>query len=95
MPTITWSNGKVDTADSWELLLDHVRKTQWHRYDDHKFRLIMRRRALLWSGVKISIDCTAEQFIRELQYAKLVVVNDDSLPVLDDPDHQDTYPDSC
>lgn len=78
MPSVRWANGKVDTADSWQDLLDTLRAAQWAKYDEIKFREVMKRRAIVWSGSKINIDGNAEQFIRELEYARLLVIVDDT-----------------
>lgn len=84
MPTVKWTNGKVDSAHSWQALLDNIRRTQWHRYDEQKFRDVMGHRARIWSGTKINTDGTAEQFMRELAYARLIVIIDET-----ETDHDD------
>lgn len=76
MPTILWSNGKRDTADSWQALLDKVRKDQPTRMSETRFRSEMDRRARLWSGVRLDVDAPAEIFFKELAYAKMIVILD-------------------
>jgi hypothetical protein len=78
MPTVTWTNGTIDSAADWQTLLDQVRATQWHAYDERKFREVMGRRARMWSGTKINIDGTAEQFMRELSYARMLTIDDET-----------------
>lgn len=81
MPTVTWSNGHTDHADTWEELEDHVRETQWRNYTPDGFRTAMAKRAWRWSRVEIETGCDSGTFFAELEHAKLVVIE---LPTKDE-----------
>lgn len=80
MPTITWSNGQQDTADTWEELEARVRDTQWRHYTERGFRTAMGKRALRWSGYEINEDAPADEFFHELTLAKMVTIDDEPKP---------------
>ena len=75
-PTITWSNGKVDRAPSWQALMDKVRKTQIVSMDEHQFRLEMAKRALRWSRTEIDPWAPPHEFFRELARALMIVIGE-------------------
>jgi hypothetical protein len=74
MPIIQWSNGKVDSAGTWNALETLVREDQYRPFDKAQFRVEMFKRALLWSGVEIDVSANAHQFFTELQWAKLIKI---------------------
>jgi len=77
MPTITWSNDKVETAHSWEALLDLVMSTGWVTFEDEdEFRTTMQKRAWRWSHTRISIDGDAADLFAEFERANLIVICD-------------------
>lgn len=76
MHTITWSNGQVDRAPTWQALLDLVRASQWRDYTEAEFRSAMALRAARWSGIKINVDGPPRLFFEELAYAKLIVIGE-------------------
>jgi len=77
MPTITWSNEKSDHAKTWEELETAVRLDQWWALDPDEFRQEMAKRAQRWSGTEIVTAGSSEQFLRELERAKLVRIETD------------------
>lgn len=75
---IEWTNGKIDEAGTYEALEDLVRADQFREYGPVEFREEMAKRAYRWSLAKIDTTGTSEDFIRELAYARLVRIDDDS-----------------
>jgi hypothetical protein len=73
-PNVTWSNGDTMTAPTWEALEQRVRKVQWHRYAPDDFREAMAKRAWRWSGTRVDVYGTSEEFFIELERAQLVVI---------------------
>lgn len=71
---VRWSNGHVDSASTWQGLLDKVRKSQWWAWSEEEFRLVLAKRSLRWSATEIDIDGDAELLFRELERARLVEV---------------------
>ncbi len=77
MPTVIWSNGKVDQAETWEQLETLIRLDQWSGMDPEEFREEMAKRAYRWSGLRIDRGLTAQDFFAELAAAYLIeIVND-------------------
>lgn len=76
MPKVRWSNGQADSAPTWEALEQIIRKSQWTVRNSPDFRDEMAERAIRWSGRKIMTDCTAHEFFLELEYAKLIRIED-------------------
>lgn len=72
MPTITWSNGKVDRARSWQKLLDRVRRDQWRDFDEDGFRYEMAKRAWLWSNFELDMGAPPVRFFEQLEKAHLI-----------------------
>lgn len=79
MRAVTWSNGRVDRATSWQKLLDKIRADQWREYTEEEFRAAMAKRAWRWSKTEIDMGATPARFFEELQYAKLLVIGDEEL----------------
>lgn len=78
MHTITWSNGTVDQAPTWQRMLDTVRSTQWSEYlSEEAFRAEMAKRAYRWSGTVIDIGARPAAFFRELERARMIVIGDE------------------
>jgi hypothetical protein len=75
---VTWSNGQVDKAPTWEELEEHIRLTQWWAMTPDEFRAAMQKRADRWSATAISTVGTSEQFFHELQRAGLVRIGDEN-----------------
>lgn len=81
---VRWSNGHVDAAPDWQALLDKVRLTQWHYWDEQAFRNVIAKRAMRWSGTEIDSQAPPEMLFRELERARLVEIlgpYDDELEV--------------
>lgn len=79
---VRWSNGHVDSAPTWEALLDKVRLSQWHSWTEDEFRQVLGKRAMRWSSTPIVTAGSAEFFFTELQRALLVEIlndNDDEI----------------
>lgn len=77
MPTIAWSNDDTTSAPTWEALEQRVRKIQWHRYAPDEFRDAMSKRAWRWSGTRINVEGSAEEFFAELERAGLIIIVSD------------------
>lgn len=71
---VRWSNGHVDSAPDWQELLDKVRLSQWHAWDEDDFRLVLGKRALRWSGTAIDSLADPERLFQELERASLVEI---------------------
>jgi hypothetical protein len=77
---VRWSNGHVDSAPDWQELLDKVRLSQWHAWDEDEFRQVLGKRAIRWSGTFIDSLADPETLFVELERARLVEIlnpNDD------------------
>ncbi len=74
MHEIIWSNGHLDRARTWQGLMDIVRTTQWHDYDEEEFRAAMGKRAWRWAGAHIDIGATPKRFFEELERAKMIYI---------------------
>lgn len=79
MRAVTWSNGHIDRARTWQALLDGIRATQWHDYSEEEFRAVMAKRAWRWSKTEIDIGAPPARFFEELEYAKLLVIGEEEL----------------
>lgn len=79
MKAVTWSNGRVDRAPTWQKLLDKIRADQWHDYDEDEFRAVMAKRAWRWSKTEIDMGAAPARFFEELEFAKLLVVGEEEL----------------
>ena len=71
---VRWSNGHVDSAPDWQDLLDKVRLSQWHAWDEDEFRLVLGKRAMRWSGTSIDTLADPERLFVELERARLVEI---------------------
>lgn len=71
---VRWSNAHVDSAPDWQELLDKVRLSQWHTWDEETFRLVLGKRALRWSGTEIDTLADPERLFAELERARLVEI---------------------
>ncbi len=74
MPAVQWSNGKVDSAPTWEDLLERIRVDQQRRYTPEGFREELARRAWIWNQYVIDTDpeLPAWLLFAELEAAKLL-----------------------
>lgn len=70
---VRWSNGQVDTAATWEELLEVVRADQFRDYPEDEFRRVLAKRAWRWSRWPVNPDLPAELLFQELAMAKLIV----------------------
>ena len=51
MPTVEFPDGTRLSAESWDKLLKRWRSKRWNRHmDEGKFRRVLARRAIVWSG---------------------------------------------
>jgi hypothetical protein len=71
---VRWSNGHVDSAATWQELLDKLRAAQWHPWDEDEFRVVLSKRCARWSGTEIDAWGTPRQLFRELERARLVEI---------------------
>ncbi len=73
---VRWSNGHVDSAPSWQDLLDKVRMSQWHAWTEDEFRQVLGKRAIRWNGTFIDTTAEPEALFREMERAHLVEILD-------------------
>lgn len=71
---VRWSNGHVDTARTWQTLLDRIRYSQWTVWTEEQFRAVLAKRALRWSGTEIDYLARPRRLFRELERAGMVEV---------------------
>lgn len=77
MPTIRWSSGAEDTAATWDELLATVNRLPWNRdLNPAELREALALRALRWSKIPVDPLLPAEEFFRDLAYAKLIEIVD-------------------
>lgn len=74
MVAVRWSNGQIDTARSWQELLDLVRKTQWSLMPEDEFRYMLAKRAWRWSLTPVDTEATPRRFFKQLERARLVEI---------------------
>jgi hypothetical protein len=77
--TITWFDGGTNSGETWSELEAAVRAAQWSEYKSNDdFRLDMRHRCKVWSGVRPSLArATSETFLRALETAGLCRIDTD------------------
>jgi hypothetical protein len=80
MAQVRWSNGQADRAHSWEALESKIRNDQWWDLDPDEFRIVMQKRAYRWSLIEITTLGTSEEFFKELERARLIVIESDDSP---------------
>ncbi len=68
---IVWPDGKRMEADSYDELYDLIRAEQHGLVNDVHFRLVMRRRARIWSDSKLILFGSKEQFIKRMARARM------------------------
>lgn len=78
MPQVRWSNGRADRAHSWEALESKIRNDQWWDLSPDEFRLVMQKRAYRWTLTEIVTAGSSEAFFKELERAKLIVIETDT-----------------
>lgn len=67
-----WPDGHMDEAPTYRELETAIREEQWHTYSRLGFRREMAKRAKVWSGVRIRWTGRAWSFLRELERAGLL-----------------------
>lgn len=80
MPTIMWSSGEIDSADTWDEIETLAREHQFRAYRPETFREILAKRAMLWTLTEIKTDGSAEDLFLGLAAAKVVTILDDEKP---------------
>lgn len=76
MVAVVWSNGQRDEAATWDGLLEAIRLSQPRSYGPVAFRKELARRAQLWSGFRIDHTLPARKLFKELEYAKVVIIQE-------------------
>jgi hypothetical protein len=66
MIELTWPDGSVTLATTWDGIDEIVRKVQWNRPDFKEFRETMASRARRWSNDDIDPSLPAEEFYSRL-----------------------------
>lgn len=78
MHTISFSNGQVMQARTWKALAAKLwaEQIKWGHdlATEEEFRLAMAKRAYRWSGATIDLGARWAEFFRELERAKLLVI---------------------
>jgi hypothetical protein len=71
--TVIWPDGTVNTGKSWQDIESSIRSAQWQAHGDRAaFRMDMRHRCKVWSGVRPDIvKATSEDFIKALEASGL------------------------
>ena len=77
MVTIRWSNGQEDSADTWQELLDRVRKFQWSVMPEDEFRGVIAKRAWRWTLTSIDAELPPAGLFAEMERAKLIEIIDE------------------
>lgn len=75
MPTIRWSNGQTDTAETWEALLTLIGETQPEPMGDEQIREELAKRAWRWTLTNVDPSLPAALFFGELEHAKVIVIS--------------------
>ena len=74
MVAVRWSNGQVDRAADWDILLEKIRVDQFRDYPMDEFRAVLVQRAFRWSGEKIDMELPAEDLFMALSWARVVEI---------------------
>lgn len=76
MITITWPDGRQDSAPTWEALLAAINGLEWNRHlDPVAFREELARRALVWCGEHlVDPEAPLPTFFAQLQASDLLTI---------------------
>jgi len=78
MIKIHWYDNKYTTGRTWTEVLEKWRTDAWNaHHSPAEFRKEVVRRANLWSGKKVSVKGSDEQFMRALAAAEMFVIVSD------------------
>lgn len=72
---VRWPDGSVHDGTPSQIL-DEVKSQQWRNYSRFGFRRALAHRARVWSGARVRTWGTSEQFLRDLEHAKMLEVID-------------------
>lgn len=76
---VMWSNGHVDTADSWNDLLKVVRESQVAPIGRLAFRRELAHRAWVWSNFRLDVMAPAQVLFAQMEQAHMLkIIHDDT-----------------
>lgn len=77
MVTVQWSDDSRTSAGTWEELTARVATIQWHVYTAEQMKHVLAKRAYRWSGTPVDPSAGDREFWRQLEKAKLVIIEKD------------------
>jgi hypothetical protein len=77
-----WLDGSLTTGRSWDEVEEQLRVSQWEKYKDTDagradFREEMAARAWVWSRTYVDKHGTSEEFMRQLEAAGLLRIEEE------------------
>jgi len=67
MIELLWPDGTVSSGKTYREVEEYMRHSQWRGFKTRwEFRHEMQKRAMAWSGRKVSVTGSPERFIRRL-----------------------------